>query len=346
MNYSEARKFGSTILQKTRLYARCVHTESVWQVEIRFLAKNHAETAKHKKAVSNNAKRQFFIDNQKKEGTSAENGSFRDMARGFVKANIPLNKIEQPDFRASLEKHTGKSCPHKSTLRRDYLFKEYTEKLDEIRKDLANSGIFIIVDESQDVQGRSIAAVLIGKSNAELSKPPLVDLQELEKTDNVFVTRLINTKLSKIYGAEIPYERVRILMSVAAAYLRRVGNNMKSSFYPNLLHITCMAHGLHRVAEFVRDKHKVAEKFIAATKLLLHEVIAALRHTKEELPDYQGTTLAALNMFWLTSVHSSKRHFIIVKVSLKFLTISNLWKRNEVKLQLPWGSLFLKTRRN
>ena len=95
----------------------CPHRFSVTG-QVRFLAKTHAETAKHKKAVSNNAERQTFINNQKTEGTSAENGYFCDMVTAFVKANIALNKIELPDFGAFLEKHTGKSSLHESTPRK------------------------------------------------------------------------------------------------------------------------------------------------------------------------------------------------------------------------------------
>jgi len=37
-------------------------------------------------------------------------------------------------------------------------------------------------------------------------------------------------------------------------------------FYPKLIHVTCMAHGLYRVAEAIREKYQNVDRLISNTK--------------------------------------------------------------------------------
>jgi hypothetical protein len=62
-------------------------------------------------------------------------------------------------------------------------------------------------------------------------------------------------------------EKVLILYSDAAAYLLKAATALKV-FYPNLIHFTCLAHGLQRVAEEVRAKFSQANNSISMTEKL------------------------------------------------------------------------------
>lgn len=42
--------------------------------------------------------------------------------------------------------------------------------------------------------------------------------------------------------------------------------------YPNMIHVTCAAHGLHRVAEFIRDQYDHVNKLISEVKKVLTKV--------------------------------------------------------------------------
>ena len=44
---------------------------------------------------------------------------------------------------------------------------------------------------------------------------------------------------------------------------------LQETLYPDMLHITCVAHEMHRVAEFIRDSHPKTDKLVAALKKIL-----------------------------------------------------------------------------
>lgn len=43
--------------------------------------------------------------------------------------------------------------------------------------------------------------------------------------------------------------------------------------YPNMIHITCLAHGIHRVADFIRGEFKDVNDLISNIKKIFRKVI-------------------------------------------------------------------------
>ena len=79
------------------------------------------------------------------------------MAKTFLKANIPFNKIEHPAFKPFLERHTGKASPTESTLRKNYSQTIFNDTIQHVKRQLRDRDFNVMVDESTDVQGRAIA---------------------------------------------------------------------------------------------------------------------------------------------------------------------------------------------
>ena len=48
--------------------------------------------------------------------------------------------------------------------------------------------------------------------------------------------------------------------------MKLAGVNLKA-FYPNLVHVTCIAHLINRLAEFIRNNHKLTDILISETKI-------------------------------------------------------------------------------
>jgi transcriptional regulator of met regulon len=72
-----------------------------------------------------------------------------------VATNIPFNKLSNTIFRSFLEKHTDKSIPFEATLRKRYFDDIYNQVMDKMRIEIGNNQIWVTVDETCDVQGRS-----------------------------------------------------------------------------------------------------------------------------------------------------------------------------------------------
>lgn len=60
-------------------------------------------------------------------------------------------------------------------------------------------------------------------------------------------------------------ENLWLFLSDAAQYMVKTGNSLKV-FYPNIIHETCVAHMLNRVAEKVRELFPNVNKLINSVK--------------------------------------------------------------------------------
>ena len=99
------------------------------------------------------------------------------------------------------------------------------------------------------------------------SIPYLIEVAVLEKTDNSTVTQLIISTLAKLHGSDNKDDKMGLLISDAATYMIKFGNNLKNTF-TQMLHVTCLAHGLNRVPEFVRIENPEADIFVTKMKKL------------------------------------------------------------------------------
>ncbi len=134
-----------------------------------------------------------------------------------------------------------------------------------IRTELADCPVWICVDETTDALGRTVGHVVIGSLSSEkYNQPFLTNCAFLEETNGESVARLVNDTLRWL-DPNFDCKRAKILISDAATYMLRCGKLLKA-FFPFLLHITCLAHGLHRVAEKVREKFPDVNRLIVTGK--------------------------------------------------------------------------------
>ena len=125
----------------------------------------------------------------------------------------------------------------------------YVDILEKIRADIGDSYIWISADETTDTLGRFIANLIVGKLDSEAaSKPYLIYCKPLVTTNSSTIARFINDGLKVLWPDGVKEERVLLLYTDAAAYMLKAGKSL-NVFYPNLVHVTCMAHALQRVAE-------------------------------------------------------------------------------------------------
>jgi hypothetical protein len=104
----------------------------------------------------------------------------------MIAANIPWYKLQVPKFKYFLKKYTNKHIPDESTLRKNYLQHSYittstTSKQLSILEN-KDSFIWIIVNETTDINGHYVANLLVGALNCDkLCHPFLIVCKQLEK---------------------------------------------------------------------------------------------------------------------------------------------------------------------
>ena len=120
--------------------------------------------------------------------------------------------------------------------------------------------MWISVDETTDRLGRWVANLIVGKLDPDTpSVPHLVCSKELEKTNQETVAQFVNNALKTVYLNNLDENKVLVIYTDAAPYMVAAVKLLKI-FYPALLHITCLAHAVNRVAETIRLEYPQVNK--------------------------------------------------------------------------------------
>lgn len=233
---------------------------------------NHIETnyrrANERKAklsgVSQITLTQSLARSSESETKRAKFGS--DLALALVGSDIPIFKIESEDFRAFLTKYTGQSLPSMNTLRYKHVGQLFEESLSAIRAIVGDQEICFMIDETTDCCERFQVNVLVSVLNGSPSRPMLLHTEFTATCDGPAILRIFIKCCHLLWRSDDPpYERVLLLVSDQAKYMINAGRLIKG-LAPRMMHITCLAHCLNRVAERVRDQHEYVDVFVAKLK--------------------------------------------------------------------------------
>ncbi|KAL7296899.1 hypothetical protein TKK_0003039 [Trichogramma kaykai] len=242
----------------------CNICEKVVRCDRKFFIDQHVDTATHQTRLRSKGPRQQQLSQMINK--PEKNEFFKNLCETFLACNIPFYKLSNPHLNRFLKKYcVHQNIPDESTLRKNYVPQIYQEILDEIRKKLDKKLLWISADETTDINGRYIANLIIGSLETEPSPSYLISCRQLEKTNHSTVARFVNDSLNRLFFPESPNEKVLIFLSDAAPYMLKAVRALKP-FYPNLIHVTCFAHALHRLAEQVRITFCNVNELIATTK--------------------------------------------------------------------------------
>ena len=185
-----------------------------------------------------------------------------ELCYAMVATNIPFHKLQSTPFKSFLEKYTNKQIPDESTLRKNYLNICFNSTMSEIRKKIQGHFIYIMVDETTDPRGKYICSLVIGILHPEvLPTPFLISVKELVKTNHETVSRFINDSLMNFFEETTFQDKILLFITDAAPYMVKTGTTLKV-FHSKMIHLTCMAHALNRVAEKIREVFPDVNKLI------------------------------------------------------------------------------------
>lgn len=214
-----------------------------------------------------------------------------ELVKFVVGCNIPWTQLNNPIFKDFIEKCvSGKfektvKVPSECQLRREYLSKVYDEKMNTIRNELKNEYIYVGVDETKDGNDRQIANVIVGAlRNDKIGTQHLIASKCLDTTNNITITNTVTSALDELWGVDHNnHNKVLLLLTDGVGYMLKAGRNLKSTF-PNLLHVTCLAHGLNRVAEHIRKLYPNVDALIANVKKTFLKSPKRIKKFQEMLP--------------------------------------------------------------
>lgn len=205
------------------------------------------------------------------------------MCEALISANIPLNKLQNPKFKTFLEIYTKNEVLSESTLRKGYVDEIYNETMDKIREKISNKKIWVSIDETTNAEGRFIANVIVGTLDENCADDIfLLNSNELEKANHSTVSNLFDGSMSILWPAGIQHDNVLLFLSDAAPYMVKAGEVLRS-LYSKIIHVTCVVHGLHRVAEEVRCQFNAVDKVISSVKKYLKKPLVDYFYLKRKL---------------------------------------------------------------
>lgn len=143
------------------------------------------------------------------------------------------------------------------------------------------------MDESPDSSGRKVGNVVVGvlENNEIASKRCfLLACREMSASNHVTVARLFNESLQLLWPNGIKFDNVLLLLTDAAPYMKKAAEGLSVSF-PNMIHVTCIVHGLHRVCEQVRSLYPEVDTLISNGKKVFVKAPTRIDLFKAKNPD-------------------------------------------------------------
>lgn len=220
--------------------------------------------------------------------TSVKKDFRMELTKFMVSCNIPWSQLENPIFKKFINNCvSGKfektvEVPSECLLRQNYVNQIYDEQMQKIKKELENSFIYVSVDETTDARGRQIANVIVGALLEDaVGTPHVLSSKKLEQTNNISITDTVKNALDNLWGLDHnKHEKVLLLLTDGVGYMQKAGRTLKK-IYPDLLHVTCLAHGLNRVADQVRVLFPEVNKLISNVKKVFRKSPKRIKAFKE-----------------------------------------------------------------
>jgi len=273
-------EFGNDVFSTDGTVLYCKVCEIKVGSERRFTVEQHLKTAKHIRTADRQKQTQSqqLISNV----VGKKSSFYMDMCRAFLGANIPFHKVNNKIFRNFLTKYTGKEIPEESTLRKHYLTDCYEETIKKIRNDVVGKKIFVSIDETTDCEGRYVANVIIGILDKNTpGKLYLLNSEELDKANYFTISKVFDQSMFLLWSEGIRHDDVLLFVTDAAPYMIKAANSLKA-LYSKMVHVTCLAHAHHRVAETIRGKFNNVDGLVSNVKKVFLKAPSRLEIFKTE----------------------------------------------------------------
>lgn len=146
------------------------------------------------------------------------------------------------------------------------------------------------------------------------AKPFLIDVQYTSRTNHATVAHIVVQALKNVLGELDIFQKVLLLLTDSAAYMHKMAAGI-SSLLPNCLHITCLAHGLHRIAETIRTQFRDVDALIANGKKVFRKAPRRISMFREKNPDLPLPPSPCLTRWgtWLSAALYYAEHFEAIK---------------------------------
>lgn len=317
-------EYGDDIFSTDGKILFCKMCEIKVAAERKFTVVQHVGREKHIRAVQLASKKNLHNSYCKKQySRRVINRQIfkKNFCEALVSANIPFWTLNNTKLKSFLELHFGRPIPDESTMRKNYLSQCYDDTISKIRGRVHGKKIFVSIDETNDVEHRYVANVVIG--TLEIDGPGEVFLltsEVLETVNHSTICRLFDKCMFLLWPEGIRYDDVLLFVKDSAPYIVKAGKAIQA-FYPKMVHITCIAHGMHRVAEEVRATFSQVDSLVSQTKKIFVKAPSRKQLFKSTAPSVPLPPEPVITRWgtWIDAAIYYCDHFQIVKRVIEIL---------------------------
>lgn len=253
----------------------------------KYFVTQHIGSENHQKRLQLSVESEEPSDEPSAGLSSRERQFSMDLCRALVKSNIPLHKVQNKSFKDFLEKYCKEFVPDHSTLRKTYLKKLYDETIENIRRSISEDNIWVSIDETTDAKGQYVVNTVIGSLNqSKETKPYLLSSEIVEKTNHATIAQAFVNAMQLLWPEAVKHERVLLFVTDAASYMQKAANGL-SVLFPKMVHVTCVAHGLHRVCEEIRNIFPDVNSLISNAKKIFLKAPSRIQVFRDRAPHLQ-----------------------------------------------------------
>ncbi|KAL4092191.1 hypothetical protein QTP88_026733 [Uroleucon formosanum] len=317
-----------TVFTTSGLVIYCQVCDRQVRCNKKFQITQHVTTEFHLKCLkkSSNNSEQMLMGDEIKPKTSSFN---EDLCLSLIAANISWFKLQNLVFHDFLQNYTKKHIPNESTLRKSFLHPCYVSTIEKI----GDSYIYLVVDETTDINGSYIANLLVGVLNEQSpSKPFLIACKKLDKTNHSTISRFVNDSLRILWPHGGNDEKALLLCSDAVPYMIKAGKTL-NVFFPNMIHISCLAHMIQRLAEKVREMYPNVNTLVRNLKKVFLKAPQRVDVYKEIMPSVPLPPEPVLTRWgtWIKAANFCADHLDNLKIILQKLEDKNVFSIKKLK---------------
>lgn len=260
-----------------------------------------------------------------------------DLIKFLILCNIPWSQMKNPAFKEFFQKYMCSTCccvctnrkvVDESQLRKVYLEKFYRNKINSIYETNKNEKLWISLDETTDIFGRYIVNFLIKPLHPSNSagRPYLIACKMLTAVNGQTITQFVLQCLENLWQNtfEAKVDNILMLCTDSVAYMLSAGRNLKH-YLPEMKHVTCLAHALHRVSEQIRSEYNDVDILISNVKKVFLKAPSRVNILKEKYPDLPLPPQPVITRWgtWLQAASYYAQHLDKIKEVLSCLSSSD-----------------------
>lgn len=154
------------------------------------------------------------------------------------------------------------------------------------------------------------------------------------------IVKLFDNSMFLLWPDGIQHNNVLLFLSDAAPYMKKAGTAIKA-LYSKMVHVTCLAHGMHRVAEEIRGKFPRVDKLISRVKQVFLKAPSRTILFKTEAPGIPLPPESILTRWgtWINAASYYCQHFKEIHGVLQKLDSNDAVSIKEAKLLLSENSI-------